>query len=50
MNLVLDPGPLAHQVRSAGDLPAQATRAHIRQPHRRQEVRGQQLRQDPGVD
>jgi hypothetical protein len=35
---------------SAHHLPAQATGALVGQPDRRQEVRGQQLRQDPRVD
>jgi putative transposase len=50
MDLVLDPGPLPNQMRAAGNLPTQRTGPIIRQPHRRQEVRRQQLGKDPGID
>jgi hypothetical protein len=49
VDLVLQPGPLSHQVSAAGDLPAQHAGPLVRQPHRREEVRRQQLRQDPGI-
>ena len=50
MNLVFDPGPLPNQVSAAGDLPTQRPGPIIRQPHRRQKVRRQQLRKDPSID
>ena len=50
VHLILDPGPLPDQVRPAGHLTAQLLGPLIRQPHRRQEVRGQQLRQDSCVE
>jgi hypothetical protein len=50
VHLILDPGPLPDQVRPAAHLTAQLPGPLIRQPHRRQELRGQQLRQDPCVD
>jgi hypothetical protein len=49
MDLVLDPGSLPHQVSAAGDLPTQRPGPIVRQPHRRQEVRRQQLRENPRV-
>jgi hypothetical protein len=50
VDLVLDPGPLSHQMRPTGHLPAQAAGPFVRQPHRRQEIGGQQLSQDPRVN
>jgi hypothetical protein len=50
MNLVLDLGPLPDQVRPPGHLAAQPAGPFIRQPYRRQEVSGQQLRQDARID
>jgi len=50
VHLVLDSSALAHQMRAAHHLPAQAAGPLIRQPHRGQEVRRQQLRQDPRID
>lgn len=49
VDLVLETGALAHQVRPAGDDPPQDAGVLVRQPDRRQEVRGQQLGQDPGA-
>jgi hypothetical protein len=46
---VLQPGALADDVRPAQHLPAQRADGRIRLPHRRQVVRGQQLRQDRRV-
>jgi hypothetical protein len=50
MHLILEPGPLPHQVSASGHLPTQRPRSVVRQPHRRQKVRREQLRQDPGID
>ena len=50
VHLVLQPRALLHDVRPAQHLPAQRIGGRIRQPHRRQVVRGQQLRQDLRVD
>jgi hypothetical protein len=50
VHLVLQPGALPHQVRPAQHLPAQRVRGRVRQPHRRQVVRGQQPRQNLRVD
>jgi hypothetical protein len=48
VDLVLEPGALTDQVGATGDLAAQRAGPFVGQPHRRQEVRGQQLRQDAG--
>jgi hypothetical protein len=50
MHLVLDAGPLPHDVCPPADLAAQAPGRLVGQPHRRQEIGRQQLRQDPRVD
>ena len=50
MDLVLQPGALTHQQGAPRDLAAQHVRGLIRHPHRRQEVRGQQLGQDRSID
>ncbi|HEY3090310.1 MAG TPA: hypothetical protein VGJ59_19845 [Jatrophihabitantaceae bacterium] len=50
VHLVLDPGALPDQVSAPGHLPTQRPGAFVGQPDRRQEVRSQQLRQDPGID
>ena len=50
LHLVLQPRPLPHDMRPPGDLPAQRLRRLIGDPHRRQIVRRQQLREDRGVD
>jgi len=50
LHLVLQPGALAHDMRPPGDLPAQRVRRFISDPHTRQIVGGQKLREDPGVD
>lgn len=49
MHLVLDARALPHHLRAAHDLAAQPTRALVGQPHRWQEIRREQLRQDPRV-
>jgi len=50
VDLVLQPGPLTDQVRAAHHDPAKHSRPVIGDPGLRQEVRGQQLGQDAGVD
>jgi len=50
VDLVLDPGALAHQIRAVHHPPAQPSGSLIRQLDRRQKVRSQQLCQDAGVD
>ena len=50
LHLVLQPRPLTHDVGPPRDLPAQRLRVLISDPHRREIVRRQQLRQDLGVD
>jgi hypothetical protein len=50
LHLVLQPGPLAHDVRAPRDLPAQRLRRLVGHPHRRQIVGRQQLREDLGID
>src|SRR4051812_17961223 len=50
LHLVLQARALAHQVRAARDLPAPRLRLLVGDPHARQVVAGQQLREDLGVD
>jgi hypothetical protein len=50
VDLVLQPGPLPHDLRAAQHLATQRAGRRIRQPHRRQEIRGQQASQDLGID
>jgi hypothetical protein len=50
LHLVLQPGPLPHDVGAADDLAAQREGGLIGQPHRRQEPGRQQLRQYCRVD
>ena len=47
---VLQPGTLAHDLITAGDLPAQRLRRLIGDPHLRQETACVELRQHAGVD
>jgi hypothetical protein len=50
LHLVLQPRALPDDVRPPGDLSTQRLRLLVGHPHRRQIVRGQQLRQHPSVD
>jgi hypothetical protein len=50
VHLILQPSPLTHHVSTAHHLTAQTAGPIIGQPHRRQEIRSQQLRQDPRID
>ena len=50
LDLVLQPRALTDDMRAARDLAAQGVRRVVGQPHRRQVVGGQQLREHGGVD
>ena len=50
VDLVAQPGALAHQAGAVRDPPAQRARGLIRRPHLRQEVRRAELREHLGVD
>jgi hypothetical protein len=50
VDLVAQPGPLAHQARAVRDTPAQRARGLVGRPHLGQEVRRAELREHPGVD
>jgi hypothetical protein len=50
LNLVLQPGALAHEMRAASDLPPARLRVLVSDPHAGQVVGRQQLREDLRVD